>query len=240
MLRIRIVSASMIAAVAVALSLNAAAAQSGDTAGQPLALLAGLHPPHTAKADTHAKPAHRKVARFERKHSGKRSHAVAAAEPAAPAAPAPTPFPNNAWPTTPQSAPDNTVAAEPPATSTPVVATPVVPTIQPGPPAPPAAQTASSAVTDATPSTIVMNGQTVEIASPDYLNAIDRAAEDNRDTPATMPTVQTLLATPVRDDASPVGSASWIAQVLAALGGAVAAGVTAWFLIGPDPQRMFG
>jgi hypothetical protein len=44
----------------------------------------------------------------------------------------------------------------------------------------------------------------------------------------------------VHKDASAVGSASWIAQVLAAFGGAVAAGVVAWFLIGGGPQRMYG
>ncbi len=93
-----------------------------------------------------------------------------------------------------------------------------------------------------------MNGQTVEIASPDDLNAIDRAAEDSHDAPAGLPArqrrvatpVQTVLAAPVHNDANPVGSASWIAQVLAALGGAVAAGVTAWFMIGTGPQRIYG
>lgn len=39
---------------------------------------------------------------------------------------------------------------------------------------------------------------------------------------------------------SPVGSASWIAQLLAALGGAIAAGAVAWFLIRPAPERNFG
>lgn len=37
-----------------------------------------------------------------------------------------------------------------------------------------------------------------------------------------------------------IGSASWIAQVLAALGGAVAAGTLAWFLIGGGPVRTYG
>jgi hypothetical protein len=41
-------------------------------------------------------------------------------------------------------------------------------------------------------------------------------------------------------ETSAVGSASWIAQVLAALGGAIAAGAVAWFLIGSGPQRMYG
>jgi hypothetical protein len=218
--RIRIVSASALAAIAVALTVNAAAAQTTYTAGQPLALLAGLHPPHMAKA--HATPAHRKTAKLERKRVARHGPAVATAEPAAP--PAPTAAPDNAWPTPPQPAPDNTVAAAP------------------------AAPAATPASNDATPGAIVMNGQTVEIALPDHLNAIDRAAEDNHDAPAGLPAdradaarpVQTVLAAPVHDDASPVGSASWIAQVLAALGGAVAAGVTAWFMIGPGPQRMYG
>jgi hypothetical protein len=211
MLRIRIVSVSVLAAIAVALTVNAAAAQTSDTAGQPLTLLAGLHPPHTAKA--HAAPAHRKIAKLERKRVARHGPAVAMAEPVAP--PAPAGLPDNGWPTPPQPAPDNTVAAAP------------------------AVQLATPAANDATPGAIVMNGQTVEIASPDDLNAIDRAAEDTHDAPAVMP-VQTVLAAPVHDDASPVGSMSWLAQVLAALGGAVAAGVTAWFMIGPGPQRMYG
>jgi hypothetical protein len=37
-----------------------------------------------------------------------------------------------------------------------------------------------------------------------------------------------------------VGSTGWILQVMAALGGAVAAGSAAWFLIGSTPQRTFG
>ena len=38
---------------------------------------------------------------------------------------------------------------------------------------------------------------------------------------------------------SPVGSASWIAQLLAALGGAIAAGAVAWLLIRPAPARSY-
>jgi hypothetical protein len=41
-------------------------------------------------------------------------------------------------------------------------------------------------------------------------------------------------------NASTVGSASWIAQALAALGGAIAAGTVAWFLIGAGPVRTYG
>lgn len=48
-------------------------------------------------------------------------------------------------------------------------------------------------------------------------------------------------ATPVSQAAAlAVGSPGWIAQVMAALAGAVAAGTIAWFLIGSAPQRTYG
>jgi hypothetical protein len=37
---------------------------------------------------------------------------------------------------------------------------------------------------------------------------------------------------------SPVGSVSWIMQIMAAIGGAVAAGSAAWFLIGSASSRI--
>ena len=46
--------------------------------------------------------------------------------------------------------------------------------------------------------------------------------------------VQSVLAAPgLPKTPSAAGSASWIAQVMAALGGAIVAGAVAWFLIGP-------
>jgi hypothetical protein len=54
------------------------------------------------------------------------------------------------------------------------------------------------------------------------------------------PVVHAMVARPSPAQTSPVGSASWIAQVLAALGGAIAAGVVAWFLIRPAPERTYG
>jgi hypothetical protein len=67
-----------------------------------------------------------------------------------------------------------------------------------------------------------------------------------------MPASPAALVAPVRADAgqtaqtasdqnaTTVGSASWIAQVLGALGGAIAAGAIAWFLLGSGPERMYG
>jgi hypothetical protein len=92
----------------------------------------------------------------------------------------------------------------------------------------------------------VVGGQTVDVATPDQANAIDLAADDRHDSAVSDdrtnpdPPAQRVLAAPVHKDESPVGSASWVAQVLAAFGGAVTAGVVAWLLIGRSPQRTYG
>ncbi len=94
-----------------------------------------------------------------------------------------------------------------------------------------------------------MNGQSVEIASPDYLNDIDRTAGDRlpaasapaqSDIADAAPVSQAVFAAPAHKEGSRVGSASWIAQMLAAIGGALAAGTVAWFLIGTGPVRIYG
>jgi hypothetical protein len=230
MARIRIVCLGALAAVALALAVNGAAAQTSDSAGTPLPLLAGLKPPHTAKiahAETsHAKTSHKKVARLTQKPAAEHHHesspVVTTAEPAAPAAQ------DNVWPT-PQQATSvqattvNTVAVTPPPQTAPASPDDAAA-------AQSASQTASATADDAPPNAVVMNGQTVEIASPDYLNDIDRAADDR---------AASVVTEPSRD-ATTVGSASWIAQVMAALGGAAAAGAIAWFLIGSGPARTYG
>jgi hypothetical protein len=38
---------------------------------------------------------------------------------------------------------------------------------------------------------------------------------------------------------SPAGTSAWVAQLLAAIGGAMAAASVAWFLIGSAPQRTY-
>jgi hypothetical protein len=97
----------------------------------------------------------------------------------------------------------------------------------------------------------VIDGQTVRVASPDDANEIDLAIEQGA-LPAAAPAVKaanTETAAPAdksdsaaaavsQTPSSKVGSASWLMQVMAALGAAVAAGSVAWFLIGSAPQRM--
>jgi hypothetical protein len=60
-------------------------------------------------------------------------------------------------------------------------------------------------------------------ASAQDTSAQDTGAQDTGDQSAAAP------------NSSTIGSASWVAQVLAALGGAMAAGTLAWFLIGGGP-----
>ncbi|MGO9699041.1 MAG: hypothetical protein ACLPX7_07250 [Xanthobacteraceae bacterium] len=122
-------------------------------------------------------------------------------------------------------------------------------------PAPQAALASANPI----PNELVVAGQTVQIASPDQVNELDLGARDSAATasnatpadpasafPATNNVTEaasksdSLAAAPLQAYASQVGSTSWIAKVLAALGGAVAAGSAAWFLIGATPQRTYG
>jgi hypothetical protein len=250
MLRIRIVSVGamsvgIIAAIAVALVTNIAAAQTATDGqvGKPLALLAGLRPPHDHKAQQTKATVHAKTASAASKKtankrtaattkSARKEHHRIAAKPAA-------------EPTTPAVVQTDTNSA-PPAANT--FAASVWPLGTAPADAAPAPSPGTVADDGLKMSAVVVDGQTVQVASPDQVNAIDLAADDNRaakapapaDRTDAKPTARAVFAAPVHRDetGSPVGSASWIAQVLAALGGAAAAGTVAWFLIGGGPQRM--
>jgi hypothetical protein len=110
--------------------------------------------------------------------------------------------------------------------------------------APASADTAGSSA-----DTAASKVQTIKITAanpgglPDSVNPVASAAvtaADHADSTPVTPAAQTVLAAPVHRDLSHIGSASWIAQVLAALGGAIAAGAVAWFLIGGGPVRTYG
>ncbi len=95
------------------------------------------------------------------------------------------------------------------------------------------------------PGTITVDGQVVQVAPPDEINELDLAADNHKETvhavePAaenTAPVPQAMLASSPPENTRAVGTASWILQILAALGGAVATGAVAWFLIGSAPAR---
>jgi len=110
---------------------------------------------------------------------------------------------------------------------------------------------------------IVVDGQTVQVASPNEVNDIDRdadmstapedaalkgdfsafapaaPAEPTASAALAGPTAPATMAAAAPQAVSPIGSASWIAKLLAALGGAIAAGSAAWFLIGSAPPRIY-
>ncbi|HXD12761.1 MAG TPA: hypothetical protein VNU65_01195 [Xanthobacteraceae bacterium] len=106
------------------------------------------------------------------------------------------------------------------------------------------------------PSELVVGGRTVQVTASDNVNAIDEAAgtqrvaasaataaarhDDGAEAESAAAETATVAVARPQPERSPVGSASWIMQILAALGGAFAAGSAAWFLIGSAPQRTYG
>ena len=246
-------------ALTMTFAVGGASAQTAAAAsvGQPMPLLAGLRPPHETQHALRAKPEHRsvrKVAAAEHtrhiaehtRHAGAKrtakreherrlhhvtQHRIAASPPfAAPPTPPQTALsfaPTESPPAAPATAPNDASA----------VSTPAI--------APPA---------DSETSTIAITGESVQMKQPDQINSLDRAAtqtpgSSSAPTPTIQPDTataapQTVLAAPAQaeksGDADSVGGASWLAQVLAALGGAVAAGAVAWILIGSGPMRTYG
>jgi hypothetical protein len=216
--RIRIVSASVLKALAIVLAIGGASARAAtsDLSEKPPTLLAGLKPPHQSNAQSKAS--------VHAANPGKRHIKIAAAHSPKPQARTDA-APPEAWPAPLAMVPADTAAASPAET--------VPPDNAPA------------------PGEVVVGGQTVQVAAPDQVNAIDLAGGDKlEEVPAAAPldradvapAAQSVLAAPMDSQASQtaVGKASWIAQVMAALGGAVAAGAVAWFLIGSGPVRLYG
>jgi hypothetical protein len=218
MLMIRFITAGVVLVMAVGAA-GAAAAQgaSGDTAGKPVSLLQVLSQP--AAATTPTKPHAKLATRHTAKRWAGKSHehpTEAAAEPEQPAADTANAPAASAWPTG-DVAPFTAAAADASA-----------PTLIPA--------------VDQNMSALVVGGRTVQIATPDEANAIDLAA-DHQAAPQAAADVQAAAATAVAlaepDDQN---RDTWYEELLATLGGALAAGVVAWFLImgGGPPQRMYG
>jgi hypothetical protein len=249
-----------------------AAAQTTESVGGPMQLLQLLKPGRAAEVKPHsklaakpharlaAKPVAKSSAKFSAKSSTKSSAQAAAKTRIASRKKlrshimvaerkrhqlqsamqvAETPASDNAWPAAP--------------TATPVDAA----TLAPVPQTAPAPQIVAP-VAGATPSELVVDGQTIQVASADEANAIDLAANDASavasDASLGPVTASNTAMTEVADAAvksdtsatvaqaqgADVSSTSWFLQAMAALGGAVAAGSVAWFLIGSAPQRMYG
>ncbi|MFY9692399.1 MAG: hypothetical protein WAK35_01515 [Xanthobacteraceae bacterium] len=245
MREIRLVGAGFITAIAVVtittvLALGGAQAQTAasEPVGKPLALLAGLRPPHEPKHAVHAKATHS----ASRKTAARTSHHVrAAAEHSRHAArrkiarqrheasePAVTASAFAEEPP-PQAAPADGMMASTP------VASPVSQPVSENAPAP------------ASPDPTAVKVETLRIAAPNPDSSVAPSAPQDappvaatNDSSIAPPSPQSVLAAPIHHDTSQVGSAAWIAQVLAAFGGAVTAGAVAWFLIGGGPVRTYG
>ena len=229
-----------------------AGSASAQTAGAPLPL---LQIDHANAADhVHHKPTLARVARTKsldrpaHRHVAKRTHgktrvADAARDlPAPPAAPpqaTPQNDAQNIWSAPPAPVAGNTAASS--GGSPPSGVTPAAPAAAPG------ANVVTEPVVETDPNGILNGGHAVPAAMPAPLTPAAQPAA-----PSPSPAMKVAAAAPAAAKSavramlfrpstpSPVGSASWIAQLLAALGGAVAAGAIAWFLIRPKPERTYG
>jgi hypothetical protein len=249
---VRIVTTGTLVVAALGAAIASATAQSAtQSAGRPLPLLQFTHHKTTKS------PAHPKIAaKSERKTVTKQRvakrtiaaphRAVAAASPRTVAAAPQTPqlaaastLPANMWPAAGTVAPGMTGTLAPPQATSPV---------------------STASVVETNPNDIISGGQAVQVTSPDQVKTADLAADNHEQTanqqtanaqaPQTATPTDPVTPQPVAtafiaraetpDTPSPVGSASWIAQVLAALGGAITAGVVAWFLIRTRPEQTYG
>jgi hypothetical protein len=217
MLGIRIAAAGACILLLSGLTIVGAAAQtaasSTATPGKPLQLLKIFQQSSKAKAKPHVKIVAKSSAkRAVRIAAGRKTHThIAAAQRQR------------------LRAPEQVASAPPSENSWPAVNSAVPADVAFAPPA----LQPTAAPTEPAPSQFVVAGQTVQLASPDNVNEIDLTAEAE-------PKSDSMNAVPPPQQGSDVGSTSWIMQVLAALGGAVAAGSVAWFLIGSTPQRTYG
>jgi hypothetical protein len=240
MLKFRIVTAGAVLALAV----SAAAAQGSDSdaPGKPVSLLQMLTKPDkkpTPHAQAVAKRLSKKTTRWAKKFHSDTARAAAEPEETEPApAPAATdtaPAASNPVQTASDPAqaasdtapPHNIWAAGAPALSG-----------TPSDTAPPADSL------DHGLRELVVDGRTVQVAAADRVNALDLAATDAN--PAADPIARVRSASAAvgafaqRDDSNKSRD-TWFEELLATLGGALAAGSVAWFLIaGAAPRRTYG
>jgi hypothetical protein len=229
-----------------------AAAQSAEPVGGPLQLLQLMHP-GKSEPSARIKHAAKPVAKSADKSSEKSAAKTRAAS-------RKKPRPYFAVAERKRRQVESALqAAAPPASdnaspAAPTVMTADAATLAPVQPMPAAPQIV--APTAGTPSQLVIDGQTVQVASADEVNEIDLAAGDAGAADAASRGPKLASNTPpsaVAESAAksePTGTAlveaqmpeisttSWILQVLAAIGGAIAAGTVAWFLMRSAPPRV--
>jgi hypothetical protein len=105
-------------------------------------------------------------------------------------------------------------------------------------------QQGAAVAAESAPSALLVGGRAVRVVSPDDANEIDLAADAPEVAASKGPRSDIAAAQPPETVAvarapSPAGTSAWVAQLLAAIGGAMAAASVAWFLIGSAPQRTY-
>jgi hypothetical protein len=212
MLSIRIVTAGAVLAFAV----SAAAAQDSDAPGQPGSLLKMLmhssEPTTAPQANLEEKRVLTKPIRTARHfHHHATRIATATEEPAPTIEPAQAPAPTIEQPPTLEPAPWSAQAA--------IDAAP--PSMWPAGNAP-----LFAGVLDSEP----------QVAAAEPSSSSDRSAL----APNAVADTRPAPVVAARQDDSDDSRDTWFVEILAALSGALAAGVVAWFLFGAAPQRMYG
>ena len=109
-------------------------------------------------------------------------------------------------------------------------------------------QQGAAVAAESAPSALLVGGRAVRVVSPDDANEIDLAADapevaaskgPRSDLAAAQPPEAETVAVAQAREPSAAGTSAWVAQLLAAIGGAMAAASVAWFLIGSAPQRTY-
>jgi hypothetical protein len=253
MLSLRGITAAAVVVFMSAAAVEGALAQTAttDAPGKPLQLLRIIEAPARPKAVAHNR-IHAALHRVAAVRSAKRHTVVAEAKTEQSAPTAQDAMPTVSAEDAETTAPTSFVAAEPPTRPAPSLGEPVMgPLVVGNQPVEVASQTdvnaldlAADKTADAPANASPVNAAP-EDAAPSYKVAAISAppVAVTSDTASKSDSIKAGLTAPApAPDAAPtaVGSPGWIAQVMAALAGAVAAGTIAWFLIGAAPQRTYG
>jgi hypothetical protein len=249
MLSLRGVTVSAVVLFMSSVAIEGAAAQTTttDAPGKPLQLLRIIEAPARPKAVAHNR-IHAALHRVAAVRSVKRHTVVAEAktEQSAPAAQDATP--SVSADDADSTAPIGFAAAKPATQPAPSLGEPVMgPLVVGTPTVEVASQTDVNNLDLAADKTAdgPANASPVSVApedaAPSYKVAAMSAPAVVSDTASKSDSIKANLTAPAPETAkAAVGSPGWIAQVMAALAGAVAAGSIAWFLIGAAPRRAYG
>lgn len=251
MLSLRIVAGGAVFLLVAAAAAGGVAAQTAtpDTPGKPLELLRIIEAPARPRAVAHSRlhtAIHRSIA-VRRHHS-----VIAKAQPSEPSV-QDTAGPTVSSPNTDATAPTSVAAADPSSSPVPSPSEPVMGSLVVGNQTvavasqsdvnaidlaadAPAKTSANASPSDTNPNETAANSAANTKAAPIPATAVAAVS----DVASKSDSVKAAPAPQLQSAGTTVGSPGWIAQVMAAAAGAVAAGSLAWFLIGSAPQRTYG